>query len=206
DAELDRSLILRAIDHVRDRPIEIEPRRSTPAATGGFPRIPREEHLQPGRALGMLGDAGWGKLVQRGRSKDGRFDDELVEAAVALIANWKPDPAPSWVTAVPSLRHPELVGEFAERLAGALGLPYVAAVRKTKETREQTKMANSRQQFVNVQGAFAVDKAACDPRPVLLVDDTIDSKWTMTEVGRGLRRAGVVAVWPLALASSVYGG
>ncbi len=124
DGELDRELSLRAIAMVRDRAIEIEPRKSTPAETGGFPRIPRGELLEPGRALSSWNDAGWGRLVARGKFEDERFDDDLVTAAAALVENWKPDPAPTWVTAVPSLRRPELVPEFAERLAAALGLPY----------------------------------------------------------------------------------
>jgi len=204
--ELDRELSLRAIAQVRDRAIEIAPRKSTPAATGGFPRIPREEQLQPGRALSNWNDAGWGRLVAKGRFKDERYDDDLVAACKALVAGWKPDPAPTWVTCVPSLRRPELVPDFAERLAAALGLPYAAAVSQTRETREQVQMANSRQQFLNVQGAYAIDAEACSRESVLLIDDSVDSKWTLTEVGRVLRRAGVVAVVPLVLASSGLAG
>ncbi len=36
--------------------------------------------------------------------------------------------------------------------------------------------------------------------PVLLVDDVVDSGWTMTVAARELRRAGAAAVLPLALA------
>ncbi len=205
DGELDRDLSLRAIAMIRERPIEIEPRKSTPAETGGFPRIPRDEQLQPGRALSIWNDAGWGRLVAEGR-KAGRFDDELVEAAKLLYESWAPDPAPTWVTAVPSLRRPEPVPDFAERLAAAIGLPYVEAVSHKRETREQKQLANSRQQYVNVQGAFAIDRSAASRQPVLLIDDTADSRWTLTEIGRGLRRAGTVAVWPLVLANSAIGG
>jgi ATP-dependent DNA helicase RecQ len=35
---------------------------------------------------------------------------------------------------------------------------------------------------------------------VLLVDDVVDSRWTLTYVGSLLRAAGVVAVVPVALA------
>jgi ATP-dependent DNA helicase RecQ len=34
---------------------------------------------------------------------------------------------------------------------------------------------------------------------VLLVDDTADSKWTLTEVGARLREAGAGPVYPLVL-------
>ena len=35
--------------------------------------------------------------------------------------------------------------------------------------------------------------------PVLLVDDLVDSRWSITVAGRALRRAGADAVLPLAL-------
>ena len=38
--------------------------------------------------------------------------------------------------------------------------------------------------------------------PVLLVDDLVDSGWTMSLAGRALRRAGAEGVLPLALAVS----
>ena len=37
--------------------------------------------------------------------------------------------------------------------------------------------------------------------PVLLVDDLVDSRWTMTVAGRLLKRAGARAVLPFALAA-----
>ena len=111
------------------------------------------------------------------------------------------------MTAVPSLRHPELVPDFAERLAKAIGLPYAQAVcGREEDRRSRSKLENSRQQYLNVQGAFAVDREECLPGPVLLVDDTVDSRWTLTEAGRALRRAGVVAVTPLGLAMATAGG
>ena len=206
DGELDRNLSLQAIDMLRERPIEIEPRKSTPTAVGGFKKVMRQELIEPGRALSLLNDAAWGRLVVQGKFKDEHFADELVEAAAALIKNWGPTPAPEWVTAVPSLRHPELVPDFAERLAKAIDLPFSQAVGVAKEVQEQSKLENSRQQYLNVQGAFAVDRGKCLAGPVLLIDDTVDSKWTMTEVGRQLRRSGVVAVVPFALASAAVGG
>jgi ATP-dependent DNA helicase RecQ len=59
-------------------------------------------------------------------------------------------------------------------------------------------MANSAHQCRNVHGAFAIT----GPVPqgaVLLVDDTADSKWTLTIAGALLRQAGAGPVFPLAL-------
>jgi ATP-dependent DNA helicase RecQ len=203
--KLHRKLSLQAIAMLRERPIEIEPRKSTPTAVGGFKKILTPELIEPGRALSLLNDAGWGRLVVEGKFKDEHFSDELVEAAAELIKAWGPNPTPEWITAVPSLRHPELVPDFARRLAEAIGLPYSQAVGVAKQVPEQNTLENSRQQYLNVQGAFGVDRAACLPGPVLLVDDVVDSKWTLTEVGRQLRRGGVVAVVPFATAGTSFG-
>ena len=108
------------------------------------------------------------------------------------------DPAPNWVTCVPSLRRPDLVPSLAARLAARLGLPFVAAVAKTRETAPQAEMGNSSQQFANVSGAFAV----AGPVPegaAYLVDDIVDSRWTLTVVASLLRRAGAGPVFPMAL-------
>jgi len=105
---------------------------------------------------------------------------------------------------VPSLRRPELVPDFAERLAKAIGLPYAQPIAVARKTDAQSRLENSRQQYLNVQGAFAADRSACPPGAVLLVDDIVDSKWTISEAGATLRRAGVPAVIPFALASAGF--
>jgi ATP-dependent DNA helicase RecQ len=136
-------------------------------------------------------------LVRRGR-REGRFDDELVQACADLLGRWRPEPAPRWVTAVPSRRSGPLVPEFAQRLAGALGLPYVDALERTGDNPPQREMANSPQQVANVRGEFRV--AGAPPgEPVLLVDDVRYSGWTLATVGAQLRAKGAGPVHPLVL-------
>jgi hypothetical protein len=50
----------------------------------------------------------------------------------------------------------------------------------------------------NVNGAFAI-KGPVPQDGVLLVDDSADSKWTLTIVGARLRQAGAGPVYPLVL-------
>ena len=184
------------------RPIEINPKKMyLDADTGGRKKIPTEEQLADGRALAMWGDAGWGQLVRDGKLTADRFDDRLVDALAELIADWAPTPGPEWVTAVPSTRYPTLVDEFAERLAARLGLPYHPVLERVTERPTQKEQRNSAHQQANVAGAFAVTGAIVDA-PVLLVDDLVDSGWTMTEAGRLLRRAGTPLVHPAALSST----
>ena len=132
----------------------------------------------------------------------GRFDDDLLEAAVELIRDrWQPDPAPTWVTVVPSVRFPGVTANFATRLADRLGLVFVDAIVKVDDREPQRTMQNSAMQFKNVEGAFAVADSV-DPGPVILVDDIVDSRWTMTVVGATLRDAGSGPVYPFALADT----
>jgi ATP-dependent DNA helicase RecQ len=199
---LSSGLVRQAVHHLRGQEIPVRARAMSPSSEGGRRAIPHEERVGEGRALSVYGDAGWGHLVRKGKFEDNRFADELVDACVGLVREWNPEPTPTWITAVPSRRRAELVPDFAERLADALGITFVPAVRKVRETLEQKQMENSAQQLANVEGAFEVDESDVRSGPVLLIDDIVDSGWTLTEVGRALRRAGVSAVHPLALASS----
>ena len=150
----------------------------------------------------VWGDAGWGGLVRKGKYSDGNFSDELVAACVKMLKEWQPQPAPSWVTCVPSQRHPELVPNFSLRLAGALGLPFHAVILKTDERPEQKTMANSTQQARNIYGSLAIEPQSIPLGPALLVDDMVDSRWTLTVAAWLLRRVGVSDVWPMALSQT----
>lgn len=114
---------------------------------------------------------------------------------------WAPSPPPTWVTCIPSSSSGSgAVEDFARRLAERVGLPFVAALARDRETAPQREMENSAQQCRNVWGAFLVSDAPTGP--VLLVDDTVDSRWTLTVAGFALREAGVDAVAPLVLSRS----
>ncbi len=204
--QLDPVLVREAIAFLRRTSLPIEPRKQWP--TGGMPqyhvngRIPAEHQAQPGKALCVWGDAGWGSLVRQGKYHDRRFADDLVGACVKLIQEWNPQPAPAWVTCVPSLRHPDLVPDFARRLAAALGLPFHAALQKTDNRPEQKTMANSAQQARNIDGSLALGTEHLPAGPVLLVDDMVDSRWTLTVSAWLLCSHGSSEVWPLALAQT----
>ena len=200
----DPALVREAVAFLRRTSLPIEPRKQWPA--GGMPqyrlsgRIAADVQAQPGKALCIWGDAGWGSLVRQGKYHDGHFADELVEACARLVREWNPQPAPVWVTCIPSLRHPDLVPDFARRLAEALNLPFDAVLEKTDNRPEQKTMANSTQQARNIDGSLAVRARPLRAAPVLLVDDMVDSRWTLTVAAWLLRSHGSGEVWPLALA------
>lgn len=205
---VDPRLVRDAIEFLRRTFLPIEPRKQWPA--GGLPRyglsgrIPMELQAQPGKALCVWGDAGWGASVRLGKYHDRRFSDDLVEACRQLVKKWGPEPAPTWVTCVPSRRHPDLVPDFGRRLADALGLAFEPVLVVTDDRPEQKTMANSTQQARNVDGSLAV-RGRLRGEPVLLVDDMVDSRWTLTLAAWLLRSQRSGVVWPLALAQTGSG-
>ncbi len=201
DADLGRE----AVAYLRRTSLPLEPRRLWP--TGGLPHmnvranIPEALRAQPGRVLCVWNDAGWGALVRQGKSRDRRFADQLVEACAAMVRTWAPQPAPAWLTCIPSRRHPELVPDFARRLAAALDLSFCPVLEKTDDRPAQKDMANSAQQARNVDGTLRVH-GTVPAGPVLLVDDMVDSRWTLTVAAYLLTSSGSGPVYPLALAST----
>ena len=167
--------------------------------------LPQHLRALEGRVLSRWGDAGWGHVVADGKH-DNHFPDELVAAAAKMILErWSPEPRPEWVTSVPSRNHPELVPDFAARLADALGLPFLPVVEKVLDNEPQKMQQNRFHRCRNLDGAFEVSDNDLPNGPVLLVDDVYDSGWTMTVVAALLKQAGSGSVLPLALADSSSG-
>jgi ATP-dependent DNA helicase RecQ len=200
----DPDLVREATIFLRRAYRPIHPRARWPAGqTTRRGNIPPGSRLLEGRALSVYGDAGWGRLVRVGKYRDEDFDARLLDAMVDMIrTSWQPDPTPEWVTYIPSLRDPESVPRFAARLAEALGLPSRDALRKIKETGAQKTMQNNAQQVANVVDAFQAVEGAVLPGPVLLFDDIVNSRWSLTVCGVLLREAGSGPVMPVVLAAT----
>ncbi len=211
---VDAAIVQEAVAYLRRDVRAIDPRRQWPEGA----RIAKPNEV--GRALCILGDPGWGRDVERGLaaaarsdgagpsgagspgagSSGARFEDHLAGASMEVIrGRWRPSPMPEWVTCVPSATRPGLVEAFAERLASMLALPFVACVSSAAGA-PQARMQNSAQQAANARERLAVASSRVRSGPVLLVDDLVDSRWTLTVAGSLLRGAGSGPVLPFALA------
>ncbi|PWU46552.1 recombinase RecQ [Micromonospora sp. S4605] len=196
--------------------VEVPPKKLWPTGLDavGVPlkgRIAPGEQALPGRAVGRLSDLGWGGRL-RGlvgpEAADGPAPDDVAAAVVEVLKAWAhgDDPwprRPVGVVAVGSRRRPRLVGSLAERIATVGRLPLLGQV--TAAGPVGGPRGNSAQRVRALHGAVTVpdDLAAALAGldgPVLLVDDLVDSGWTMTMAARELRRAGAPDVLPLALA------
>ncbi len=200
-----RNLVNQAVEFLKRSEQVIEPRKKW-ASKGAFYVYGFSGNIKPnlqaetGRSLCLWGDAGWGKLVKQGKYKDKHFDDQLVQAMAEMIQRWNPKPQPTWITCIPSLNRPELVPNFAQRLANRLEIPFVRAIHKIKQNPPQKNMNNSYQQANNLDGVFDLDQVNVRPGAVFLVDDFVDSRWTLTVVAALLRQAGSGQVFPVTLA------
>ncbi len=194
EVPLDDALVAEAERYLRRGYLMIEPRKRKAGRA-----LPEQLRVEDGRALCLWNDPGWGRLVADG-VRDGRFDDRLIGAMAEMVSDWAPEPRPAWVTFVPSLRRPNVVADLAARLADSLGLPLVPLVDRLREAPPQQTQFNGPHQETNVAGVFGLRGAPLGG-PVFLVDDTVDSRWTLTEVGGLLRAGGAGPVFPVVLAS-----
>lgn len=207
---LDINLAIIATQFLRRAEMALNPRVRIP--TGSLQSYDISGNLRSqnlvaseGRILSRWRDAGWGNMVANDKSA-GRFRDELVEAVADMYEQrWQPDSAPEWVTYVPSQSHQMLVPDFARRLANRLELPFVEAIQKVRDNEPQKNQQNSFHQCKNLDGAFAISEGIPET-PVLLVDDIVDSRWTITVLAALLRQNGSGPVYPVALASTAPGG
>ncbi len=199
-----------AVRAARDRltrpGVEVEARRQWPT---GLPdlkgRIKPELSAEPGRALGRLTDIGWGtRLRELLAAGDGPVPDEVFDAMVAVLRAWDWAERPVAVVSVPSATRPTLIRGLAEGIARIGRLSYLGELgyRQGPPGRQY----NSAQRVAAVRGTLAMprelaERISAAGGPVLLVDDQIDTGWTMTLAAAHVRNAGARAVLPLVLAT-----
>jgi ATP-dependent DNA helicase RecQ len=174
-------------------------------------KIPAELTAGPGRALGRLTDIGWGGML-RALLAEGAPDEPVSEpvmaAVIKVLAAWDWDRRPAGVLTLPSRTRPRLITSLGRQLASVGRLPYLGALAYTGEDGLEgpgPRRHNSAQRLSSLWHALEVpddvrDAVGSLDGPVLVVDDRIETGWTMTVAARLLRAAGAPAALPLALA------
>ncbi|MBO3749030.1 ATP-dependent DNA helicase RecQ [Streptosporangiaceae bacterium NEAU-GS5] len=186
--------------------VDIEPRRQWPTGLADLKgRIKPELSADTGRALGRLTDIGWGtRLRELLAAPDGPVPDDVFAAVLSVLKSWEWERRPVAVVGVPSTSRPQLIGSLAERLAQVGRLDHLGDL--GYRAGSPGSQFNSAQRVTAVRGTLAMPtslaaRVAAVTGPVLLVDDRVDSGWTMTLAAALVRHAGAPAVLPLALAS-----
>jgi ATP-dependent DNA helicase RecQ len=191
--------------------VAVPPRKLWPTglAAVGVPlsgKLPPAEQAEPGRALGRLSDLGWGNRL-RALLADGTPDtvvpDDVFAAVVEVLKDWahgddRWSARPTGVLAMASGRRPRLIGSLAGRIATVGRLPMLGTVAQAPH--RAAGRDNSAQRVRALYDSFTVPELPPLAGPVLLVDDYVDSGWTMAMVARLLRQSGLPGVLPLALA------
>lgn len=213
----DPILAAKAQDLLRGSDLMIEPRKQWPTGLDE-PRGKLAIELRPdiGRALARIGDGGWNPIVEdliRTVEAQGEIDmpEDVVTAIAGVLKRWDWAQRPAWICPMPSRRRAPLVDAVANAL-GTLGkLPVFPALTMLDSPLApadsfQADQGNSAHQVTGVWHRLGVDNDSLPPSeflvgPVLLVDDEVDSRWTMTVAAYRLRAVGADAVLPFALRS-----
>lgn len=183
--------------------VEIAPRKQWPTGLGSLGiglsgRI--SGGAEPGRVIGRLTDLGWGaRLRQLLDEPDGEVPDAVVQAAVAVLKAWNWKERPVAVMGLDSERHPLLIGSLVTRLAELGRLQNLGTLYYRPQRRRVT-AANSAYRVAALVDSWEAPTLDVSG-PVLLVDDLVDTGWTMTMATQVLRTAGAPAVLPFAMAS-----
>ncbi|OUC98865.1 RecQ family ATP-dependent DNA helicase [Streptosporangium minutum] len=205
--EVEERAVERAAESLQRPGVEIEARKQWPTGLTDLKgRIKPELGAEPGRALGRLTDIGWGNrlrgLLAEG-APDGPVPDDVFAAVVKVLSSWEWTQRPIAVVAMPSAGRPQLVRSLAERLAQVGRLSYLGDL--GYRSGPPGRQFNSAQRVQAIRGTLAMPSAlgaavAEAGGPVLLVDDRVDTGWSMTLAAAMIRHAGAPAVLPLALA------
>ena len=177
-------------------------------------KIPETERAERGRALARLTDLGWGQRLREtlrtdegGNPVDAEVTADLGRACLTVLAQWDWLERPTAVVAMPSLSRPRLVDSLARGIASAGHLPFWGALELNPDVPRGSHGGNSAYRLAEVWDRFVVGpdlsaQLAAAPRTsILLVDDLVDSRWSLTVASRQLRRAGAEAVLPFVLAA-----
>ncbi|GGV06027.1 ATP-dependent DNA helicase RecQ [Actinomadura cremea] len=199
----------RARDRLHRPGVDLAPRRMWPTAVkddlGVSGRIAPGEQAETGRALGRLTDIGWGnRLRDLFAAGDADVPADMLDAVVTVLAAWDWSARPTGVVTIGSRSRPRLVTGLGHRIAEIGRLPYLGELAPVGEP--VPRRHNSAQRLRSVWNGLALpdplgDALAAAPGPVLLVDDRVETGWTMTVAARLLRHAGAPAVLPLTLAT-----
>ena len=196
-----------ALAHLRGTVLLSTPASAGPGGhAGDGARSPKKSDRDGPGALRSSTTAAGASRCDARQVEGSTFADELVEAAAALIREqWKPDPSPHGSRACRRCERPEQVPDFADAWPRRSASPSTRSIRKVGQNRPQSDDGEQRPTTEERPGSVRGGAATFPPGPVLLIDDTVDSGWTLTVVGARSREAGAARSRPSPSPSSEPG-
>ncbi|EWC60161.1 ATP-dependent DNA helicase RecQ [Actinokineospora spheciospongiae] len=186
--------------------VEVAPKKMWPTGMSALDvplsgKIATGRVAEVGRALGRLTDIGWGNRL-RALFAEGATSvpDDVMRGCVQVLAGWGWEQRPVGVVTVGSS---DLAVDFGARIASIGRLPVLGMV----EVPGAVAPGNSAHRVARLWEALRVPeelaaRVAEADGPVLLVDERVDSGWTVTLAAYLLRGAGAKGVLPFVLAAT----
>jgi ATP-dependent DNA helicase RecQ len=204
--------------HVSSVGVDITPRTIWPTGLRAlgiplFGRVASGEMALSGRAIARLTDIGWGEQLRALLTEAGPdqpIPQKVVDLANKVLDDWEQthDPGLVGVVAIESTRRTALVLGLANGIATRRQLPLLGMLTGGGSPGNSTTAnANSPRRVAALYSRFAVSPLLATEcqrlrGTLLLIDDVVDSGWTMTLAARSLRIAGAERVLPFALATA----
>lgn len=216
DLETDPAEVAAASQRLRGGDVVIDPRKQWPSGLGEPKgKISPDRRPTEGRALARVGDGGWGPVIDQliaaaDRGEAAALPPDLVPALAQVLKRWPWSTRPTWICPMPSRRRDHLIGTVAEALGSLGNLPVHpclldrAVTDRDHDAGFQAAQSNSAHQVTNLWNRFSID-ATLVPQlevaagPVLVIDDEVDSRWTLTVAAHVLTGHDLGPVLPLTL-------
>jgi ATP-dependent DNA helicase RecQ len=184
--------------YMRGADTVLEPRKRWPVGSAGD-RKGTIVGATTGRALTYADTPGWLNAVTALAGPDAPLPDDVVQGVVAVLSRWRQswNERPVAVVPMPSRRHPVLVRDLAERIAAIGKLELVDALTVSGPRPPDDVPSGPRVEALLESFSALPEFPPFPDGPVLLVDDTYRTGWTMTVAAALLRGAGAREVMPL---------
>jgi len=164
-------------------------------------RILNNHANEQGRALCHFRDSVYGGDIIDGK-KTGQFSQLLVKSSAEIIVDsvkW-PKESIDGIAYIPSNTGRDQVAKLAEDISEIINIPVIHCLTKIKANKPQKLMENTAHRKKNLDGTFEVNHIDEKFKNLILIDDIVDSGWTLTVAGALLKDAGVDRVYPFVLA------
>jgi ATP-dependent DNA helicase RecQ len=184
--------------HLRAQRVLIEPRKMWPTGSPRRGKIAEAVRAEPGRALSRGEDSIWSDPVRTAIASDAPLPVDVFDGVVAALSGWGwPAGRPSWVTWVPSRRRSVLLNDLATRLADVGRMQVATPLAADGPGFQDDAATNGESAAVALRRLRIAGEVPTGP--VLILDDTMRSGFTLTVAAALLRESGAGPVYPLVL-------
>ncbi|MBO9522781.1 MAG: RecQ family ATP-dependent DNA helicase [Nocardioidaceae bacterium] len=205
-ASVTSAAVTQASDRLTRPGVAVEPRKLWPTALANLGVDLKGKitlGASEGRVVARLTDLGLGQSLRalfRPGEPDQEVPAEIVQGVIATLSDW--NPAPDVIVGFTSASRPLVVDSLVSGLSRYLGIPVAGRVVIRDDGIAPGQGAtNSAQRVAAVSRRLSLDIGDVTGQRVLLVDDLINTGWSMTLASHWLRQAGADEVLPLALAT-----